>query len=639
MYYGGDYNPEQWPPSVWDEDVKLMREAGVNLVTVGVFAWSRLEPAEGRYTFGWLDDVLDRLHRAGIRVALATPTASPPPWFSRAYPDALPVTREGVRLSHGSRDTYCLSAPAYRAAARRIAGELADRYAHHPALELWHVHNEYGTWCYCDHVADAFRGWLRRRYPDLDALNDAWTTAFWSQGYGEWADVLPPRATQYLPNPAQVLDFRRFLSDESLTCLREQRDILRAANPAVPVTTNFALGSWVPVDQWAWAAELDLVAIDSYPTEDADAAAQTALHADLARSWGSAHGKPWLVMEQAPGMTYEHGAMVARPPGALARLALSHVARGSRGALYFQWRAPRGGAEVFHSAMVPHAGPDSRVFREVVALGEVLRRLSEVDGAGWRADAAVLWDPACWWALGSAGLPSAELDYFSAVLAVHGALWRSGATVDFARPGAGLGRYGLVCVPGLFLVDEDAARALESFVDGGGTAIVWYASGIADPSLRVWPDGYPGPLRDLLGIRVEEFHPLRGGATVPLSTGDTARRWTEHVRLAGAEPVVDYAGGPLAGRPAVTRHRYGAGTAWYVSTDLDWLDAFVGGFVEARPGGGVELVDRDGWRFALNHTDRPATVPAWGTDVVTGRAVDGELTVPPGGYAVIRSPR
>jgi beta-galactosidase len=234
-------------------------------------------------------------------------------------------------------------------------------------------------------------------------------------------------------------------------------------------------------------------------------------------------------------------------------------------------------------------------------------------------------------------LPSAELDYFAAVRAVHGALWRAGARVDFLRPGAVIEGYRIVCVPGLFLVDEEAARALESFVDGGGTAVVWYGSGIADPSFRVWPDGYPGPLRDLLGIRVEEFHPLPGGATVPLSTGDSGRLWSEHVRLAGAESVVDYAGGALTGRPAVTRHRYGGGTAWYVSTELDGLDAFVAGFVGEGTGGGAEVVDRDGWRFVLNHSDRPATVPAWGTDVVTGRAVDGEVTVPPGGYAVIRA--
>ena len=210
LCYGGDYNPEQWPEDVWREDIALMRRAGVTLATVGVFSWSSLEPSPGRYAFDWLDRVMDLLHDGGVRVALATPTASPPPWFSLAHPEALPVNRDGVRLTHGSRDTFCAAAPAYREAATRIAGELATRYAGHPALALWHVHNEYGTWCHCDLHAEAFRGWLRKRHGSLERLNEAWTTAFWSQGYGDWAEILPPRATQYLANPAHALDYRRF---------------------------------------------------------------------------------------------------------------------------------------------------------------------------------------------------------------------------------------------------------------------------------------------------------------------------------------------------------------------------------------------------------------------------------------------
>jgi beta-galactosidase len=642
LCYGGDYNPEQWPEEVWAEDARLMRRAGVNLVSLGVFAWSRLEPAPGRYTFGWLDRAMDLLAGAGVRVALATPTASPPPWFSLAHPDALPVTAQGVRLTHGSRDTYCASAPAYRAAARRIAAALADRYADHPGLAMWHVHNEYGTICHCDHAAEAFRGWLRRRYGGLDALNEAWTTAFWSQHYGDWVQVLPPRATQYLPNPAHALDFRRFWSDELLAAYTEQRDILRAATPEVPVTTNFVFGGWVPVDHARWSAEVDLVAIDHYPADPGGGAAEEiAFAADLARGW--AGGRPWLLMESAPNLIYAADRMHTKEPGRLVRHALAYVARGSRGAMFFQWRAPRGGSELFHSALVPHAGPDSRVYREAVELGAVLRRVAEADAGAVAAEAAVAWDAASWWALQAPGLPSAQIDYLSTVRAAHRALWRAAITVDFVAAGAPLSPYKMVVVPAHYLMADAAADALKAFVAGGGHLLVTYLSGIADEYGRVRLGGYPGVLRDLLGVRVEEFHPLAKGETTTLSTGDTGRIWRETVHLTGASLVAAYPDGG----PAITRHPYGDGVAWYVSTALD-DDAYgrllarvaaEAGVAPVRAGlpAGVEVVRRGGWLFALNHTAAPATIAAIGTDLIAAAPVDGALVLAPGAVAVVRT--
>jgi beta-galactosidase len=618
LCFGGDYNPEQWPEQVWAQDADLMRRAGVNLVSVGIFAWSRLEPREGEYDFGWLDRVLDGLHAGGIAVALATPTASPPPWFTFAYPDALPVTKDGVRLVHGSRDAYCASAPAYRAAAARIATALAQRYADHQALALWHVHNEYGTWCHCDHVAAAFRHWLRERYGSLDRLNEAWTTSFWSQHYTDWEHIQPPRATQYLANPAQLLDFRRCLSDELLTCFTEQRDILRRATPAVPVTTNFVFGAWVPVDPWVWAREVDIVAIDHYPAsvKDLDAEAETAFAADLARGW--AGGQPWLLMEQAPAVVHMGGRMVPKRPGQLTRLSLSHVARGSVGAMFFQWRASRGGPEAFHPGMVPHAGPDAHPYPEVVELGAQLAR-EERDDSRVLADVALVWDPESWWARQGPGLPAPDLDYWDAVQTVHASAWRLGVTADVVAPGAPLSAYRLVLVPGLFVVSDATAAAVQSFVESGGHAVVWYLSGVVDPYARVHLGGFPGPLRTVLGVRVDAHHPLAPGPGVRLSSGAGASHWSERVRLDGASMVASYADGDLAGEPAITRHRFGEGDAWYVSTRLDPadLDAFLGevataagvGPAAAGAGGGVEVVPRASGRlFAINHTEAPAEI-------------------------------
>lgn len=648
LCYGGDWNPEQWPERVWRDDLALMREAGVNLVSVGVFAWSWLEPEPGRYRFGWLDRALDALHAGGIRANLATPTASPPPWFSLAHPDALPVTATGVRRSHGSRDTYCAAAPAYRDAARRIATALAHRYAGHPALAMWHVHNEYGTWCHCDHVAAAFRRWLRRRYRDLGALNAAWGTAFWSQRYSTWEQVLPPRDTQYLHNPHQLLDFRRFWSDELLAAFTEQRQVLREADPAVPVTTNVVFADWVPADHRRWARELDLVAFDGYPSGSGiEAEEQTAFLADLARHW--AGGRPWLLMEQSPGTLSDRGAQVAKAPGRMARLSASYVARGSRGVMFFQWRASAAGAEQFHSALVPHAGPDSRIYTEARELGALLPRLAEADAGTVTAPVAIGWDAPSWWALQPPHLPSAQLDYLSALQRAHRALWRVQVTADFVDLGGDLSGYRLVLVPSHYLATDRVAESVRRYVAGGGHLVVWYFSGIADGYGRVRLGGYPGAFREVLGIRVEEFHPLPPGASVPLSGGGHGTGWSEHLHLTGAEAVHRYAGGALAGQPAVTRNRYRAGLAWYVSTELDGAGypALIGAALAAAgvPAGelppGVEVVRRRAagraWTFLLNHTSAAVPVPGRGTELVSGQSVDGVLSLAPGAIAVIRS--
>ncbi|WBC21261.1 MULTISPECIES: beta-galactosidase [unclassified Solwaraspora] len=659
LCYGGDYNPEQWPETTWVEDVELMRRARVNLVTVGVFAWSRLEPHPGEYTVDWLDRALDLLHRGGIRVVLATPTASPPPWFSLAHPDALPVTADGVRLRHGSRDTYCAAAPAYRVAARRIAAMLADRYRDHPALAMWHVHNEYGTVCHCPHAAAAFRRWLRQRYGDLDRLNEAWTGAFWSQRYSDWAQVEPPRATQYLANPTQALDFRRFWSDELLAAYRDQRDLLREHTPNVPVTTNYVFGDWVPVDHARWAREVDLVAVDHYPTEtDGRAEEQTALAADLARSWSrpvtgdrspapAGRHRPWLLMESAPNLIYRYaeGTAYAKEPGRMLRHSVAHVARGSRGAMFFQWRAPRGGAEAFHSAMVPHAGADSRTFRSAVQLGEALRLLAATDTATVAARAAIGWDAASGWALQHPGMPSGHISYADEVAAAHRALWRCGITTDFVCPAAGppeLTGYRMLVLPALYLMDDAVADALGDWVRAGGHLVVSYLSGVADSDARVRLGGYPGALRELLGVRSEELLPLGPDGTVRLSGGRTGRLWRERFGAGAAEPVLDYVDGVLAGQPAVTRRAVGAGAAWYLSTRLDddgyrellavvAAEAGVAPVLPAAPAG-VEAVRRvDGttrWLFLFNHGREEAVVAATGEVLVSGGVLpSGEIMV------------
>ncbi|KUL26593.1 beta-galactosidase [Streptomyces regalis] len=654
--YGGDYNPEQWPEETWAEDMRLMREAGVTMVSVGIFSWALLEPAEGEYDFSLLDRVLDLLHENGIAADLATPTAAPPAWFFKAHPEALPVDQDGRRLSYGSRQTFCPSSPAYRRAALRITAELARHYAGHPAVVMWHVHNEYGCHnpaCYCDTSAQAFRGWLRARYGDLAKLNDAWGTTFWSQWYYDWDEILPPRATGAVPNPTHQLDWHRFCSDELLSLYTAERDVLGQAAPDIPATTNFmVMYNFDALDYWRWAPKLDIVSNDHYlQSADPESQIDIALSGDQVRSLA---GGPWLLMEHSTGAVNWQPVNRAKGPGELRRNALAHVARGADGIAYFQWRAAKAGAEQWHSAMLPHAGTDSQIWRDVVRLGADLRALAEVRGSAGTAQVAIVWDWNARWAMELPSQPSAELRFQDLVRTWYEPLWRSGVAVDFVRPDADLSAYRVVLAPSLYLVDDEGAANLVSFASGGGTLAVGFHSGAVDENCHVRLGGYPGAFREALGVRSDELFPLLPGESVGLSGGGTGTLWSERVRLSGAEPVESYTTGPLAGIPAVTRNSHGEGTTWYLATQPD--AATLAGLLDRirREAGvepvratpeGVEAALRRGtdadYLFLINHTDCPAhiAVAADATELLTGKPVPGAVSVAAGEIAVVREPR
>ncbi|HEY7222236.1 MAG TPA: beta-galactosidase [Micromonosporaceae bacterium] len=647
--YGGDYNPEQWPQSVWADDIALMREAGVNLVNLGIFSWVLMEPAPGEFDFGWLDRVLDLLHEGGIAVDLATPTAAPPAWLSHREPTIRPVTRDGVRLGGGARASFCPSSPAYRAAAARITEELGARYGNHPAVVLWHVHNEYGGHvpaCYCDNSAKAFRDWLRARYDGLAALNDAWGTTFWGQRYGDWAEIDVPRRSSTAVNPTQQLDFLRFCSDELLACFRAERDILHRLSPGVPVTTNFMASTCKYVDYWAWAREVDVVSNDHYlRSAEPENYIDLALAADLTRSL--AGGAAWLLMEHSTSAVNWQPRNIAKRPGELRRNSLAHVARGSDSVLFFQWRASRQGAEKFHSAMLPHGGTATRIWHEVVDLGADLQRLAELRGSTVLAPVALMWDWQSWWALELEWRPSVELDFRSALDTWYGSLWRDHVTVDFVHPEADLSRYRVVLAPSLYLLTDAAARNVAQHTREGGTVLVGPFSGVVDATDAVHRGGPPGPLRDVLGISVEEALPLRAGEQVHLSDSTTANCWAEVVTNLTAEVVLSYLDGPAAGCPALTRHRYGAGSAWYLSTRPDPVSAVLrlvygeAGLVPADLPDGVEVIHRTGggheYLVAINHTDKPVEIAANGEELLTGVACHGLFSIPAGEVRVVRS--
>ena len=660
LAYGADYNPEQWPEEVWAEDARLMREAGVNLVSLGIFAWGLLEPEPGVFDFSLLDKVIPLLAAAGVDVDLATPTAAPPNWFLAKYPQVRPVMADGVALAGSSRQTYCPHSPEYRESCLRIAAALAERYAAHPSVTMWHVHNEYGAptgECYCEVSAAAFRDWLRAKYHTLDALNEAWTATFWGQTYTAWEQIDTPKLTPMADvNPAHRLDFRRFTSDSTLELYTGQRDVIKAAladvgRPAIPVTTNFQLINCKALDFWTWAREVDVAANNHYLTaEAADNQIELALTADFTRSMR--RGEPWLVMEHSTGAVSWQPRNIAKRPGEMRRNTLAHVARGADGALFFQWRASRGGGEKFHSAMLPHGGTETRIWREVVELGANLKSLAEIEGSRVASDTAVLWDWESWWALEQTFRPSVELAYKERQLAYYEQLWRAHVQADFAHPAADLSGYKLVVVPQMYLCREQWAKNLRDYVAGGGTLVVSYFSGIVDEDDAVHLGGYPGVLRDMLGLTIGEFLPLRSGELVSLSENGTASGsvWSEEIELRGAEAVYRYQDGPAAPGPAVTRARHEDGTVWYVSTSPDSATlreilraaaADAGVAFDTDTPDSLELVERrsaEGARylFAINHGDEAVPVPAAGIDLLTGERHAGGDVVPAGSVRVLR---
>ncbi|MEU2246549.1 beta-galactosidase [Streptomyces sp. NPDC019224] len=644
ILFGGDYNPEQWPEEVWEDDVRLMKKAGVNSVTLGVFSWAKIEPRPGAREFDWLDRLMDLMHAHGIGVVLATPTASPPPWMGARHPETLPRAEDGSIVWYGSRQQFCASSPVYRRYAAALTEDLAARYAEHPALTVWHINNEYCTHCWCDETAGHFRRWLRSRYGTLDALNEAWGTAFWSQRYDAWTEILPPRKAQYMRNPTQVLDFKRFTSDALLECFTAERDIVARHTPHIPVTTNF-MPLWSGQDAWAWSGQEDIVSVDVYPDpRDPQGGQYNAMLADMTRSQAAG---PWMLMEQAAGAVNWRGVNHPKPEGLNRLWSLQSVARGADAICYFQWRQSRQGSEKFHSGMLGHAGEHGRSFRETRRLGTELAALGPVvSGTGVAADVAVLHDWDAWWAGAQEGGPSSLLDYTEVVRRWHRALWENGTPTDFARPDADLSRFKAVVVPHLYLLGDAAVDNLVAYVRGGGRLVCGFFSGIADVDDRIRPGGMDARLRELFGIgTLHEWWPLEADETVECD-GFRGTLWSEELEAAeDAEVLATYREGELAGLPAVLRR----GRAVYVSTlpEPPALRALLADVV--REAGvepvlaglpeGVEAVRRGDLLFLLHHRREMVTVAVPGAyeDLLTGRSVTDRIALGRYGVAVLRS--
>ena len=670
LAYGGDYSPEQWPREVWEEDMALMREAGVNLVSVGIFSWALLQPEEDRFDFSWMDELLDLLHKNGIGADLATPTASPPAWFFKKYPHARAVTREGAVLGFGSRGIVSPSSPEYKSAAVRIATELAERYGSHPAVKMWHVHNEYGAPVsdeYSDYAEDAFRSWLKDRYGTLEALNDAWGTRFWGQYYHEWEQVGAPRLTPAEINPSQRLDFQRFSDWALRQCFIAERDAIHAHAPQ-PVTTNFMANQTWSTDLWEWAKVVDIVSDDHYLwAADKEANIGLSIAADLTRSL--AGYKPWMVLEHSTSAVNWQDRNIAKRPKEMARNSMSHVGRGADAVMFFQWRASRAGSEKFHSAMLPHSGTKSRVWKEVVQLGHDLKAIGKVQGSLVDAEVAMLWDFETNWAQSGGGHPSKDIRFPEQVRKYYEPLWRDNVAVDFAHPGSDLTKYKLVVVPSQYMISSDEAANLNAYVEGGGTLLVSYYSGIVDRNDRVHASptddgGFMYVLEPALGVVVEEFLPMREGevGSVQIDGEESlCSLWQEDLRVTTGQVLGTYTEGPAAlldgQKAAVVKNSFGNGTGFYVSCQLE-AEPLATLMRRAYESAGVrapwrdtplEVMERFGvgnpdstcptppsYLFVINHGNNPEYLAASGQNLVQNRAWTGSEPIAPGDVAVLQ---
>lgn len=675
LLHGADYNPEQWleMPHILGEDVRLMKLAHTNVVTVGIFSWTRLEPKEGYFELEWLDAVFDLMYENGNYVILATPSGAKPAWMAQQYPETLRMASNRVRNLYGERHNHCYTSPVYREKIGRLNRLLAERYKDHPALIMWHISNEFEGQCYCPLCEEAFRDFLKEKYKgDLGKLNQAWWSQFWSHTYTAWEQIEAPAPHGEPALHGLNLDWMRFVSHQTLDYYKYERHILKEVTPDIPVTTNFhdyiALNRGV--DYWKFAPYLDVVSWDNYPywhgeRSVAHEASRIAFVHDLNRSILA--GKPFMMMESSPSATNWQAVGKLRRPGMHRLASLQAVAHGSDTVQYFQWRKSRGSSEKFHGAVVDHCGHEhTRVFRDVTQVGKLLAQLDDVIGTSIQASVAIIYDWENYWAIYDAQGPRVEKkDYYETVQAHYRAFWEQSVPVDVINMDCDFSKYRVVIAPMLYMIRPGVAERLEAFVKAGGTLVSTYWSGIVDENDLCFLGGFPGPLRQMMGIWSEELDALYddecnlvkvcGENRLGLVGTYEARIFCDLIHAEGAEVLATYDTDFYKGMPALTCNQFGKGEAYYIAFRNN--EAFVTEFYQALSNKlhltravpielpeGVNVQTRQDEKkqlsFFMNFTEEQQSISLEkfkGRDVECGEDISGTLVLAPYGVKVVRN--
>ncbi|GAA4058521.1 beta-galactosidase [Amphibacillus indicireducens] len=673
MLHGADYNPEQWLdyPEVFEEDLRLMKLANVNVMSIGMFSWAKLEPEEGVFDFSWMDNVIDRLYENGVSIFLSTPSGARPTWMSEKYPEVLRVSERRVRNLHGMRHNHCYTSPVYREKITIINTKLAERYANHPAIVGWHLSNEYGGECHCDYCQDAFRNWVKEKYQTLDALNHAWWTTFWSHTYTSWSQVESPAPHGETMVHGQNLDWKRFVTDQTIDFYRHELKPLKAKNPDIPATTNF-MGLFDGLNYDKFADVVDFVSWDSYPTwheseDERHIAAYTAMNQDWFRSMKG--GQPFYLMESTPSLTNWQDISKLKKPGMNILSSIQAVAHGANSVQYFQWRKSRGSSEKFHGAIVDHVGHENtRVFKEVSELGEILGNLEDLVETSVKPEVAIIFDTENRWAVNdSQGPRNIGVHYERTVQEHYQAFWEQGIPVDVIDMDRDLSQYKLVIAPMLYMVREGVGERIEAFVEAGGTFVSTYWSGIVNETDLTYLTGFPGPLRKTLGIWSEEIDGLYDHETNNIQLDDQnplgltgeyeVRELCDLIHLEGAEALAYYGKDFYQGRPALTVNQFGKGQAYYMAArqkldfNRDFYQALakdlrlkrvieqdlpVGVTAQVRSNETTDFI------FVLNFNNEVTDVEldqADYTDALTNETVSRKISLKPFGVEILRRAR
>lgn len=590
ILHGSDYNPDQWldRPDILEKDIKLMKKAKMTSMSLGIFSWSAYEPTEGEFHMDWLKDIMDKLYENGIYTILATPSGARPAWLDEKYPECMRVGADDHRAHHGVRHNHCMSSPKFREKTGIIINKIIDTVGKHPGLAMWHLSNEFGGECFCPLCKKKFQDYLANKFDnDINKLNKAWWTGFWSHTYNDFSQIEPPYLNGEFSVMGLNLEWKRFTTWNTTDYMKSEIDIIRKRTPNIPITTNF-MQLFPGLDYRVMAKELDVISWDSYPVfhNNYETMADTMAHNsfDHAVMRSLKKNQPFMLMECAPGLVNWHEYNKLKRPGVHKLFSAQAVACGSDTVQYFQWRKSRGSFEQYHGAVVDHLGTDdTRVFKEVAEVGAMLDSLSNVKGTIVKPKAALIFDWDNMWAIDNMrGLSDKTKNYAKTCIQIYQEFLKLGIDMNVVASDDNLDDYNVVIAPMLYMLRPGASDNLKAFVKRGGQLMATYLTGYVDDNTLCYLGGFPGDgLSELFGVISEEIDTYydsdENSATFTDGHKAIIHDYAEILRVSDTDILAKYDKDFYAGTPAITCKNFGKGKAYYVGARID-MDSMSGLF-------------------------------------------------------------